>query len=117
MIWLVLVAGSVSAGWLLGQGDAAGNARTALAWAPTDGLVAMLGVTFGLYGRDRVRLRRTYASPSLAFLGKSLFFASLAAAVSWALSPIAWPAPCLHCFAAAGAAGIAVWLGNLPTRL
>ena len=117
MIWLVIVAISVAAGWLLGQGDAATHLQAAIAAAPAGGLALLLGVTLGFYGRDRVRLRRTYASPSLAYLGKLLLFASLAASTAWVLAPLAWPRSCLHYFAAAGAAGAAVWVGNLPPRL
>ncbi len=104
-------------GWLAGQGDAAANARAAGSSAPADLLGAMLGVTLGLYGRDRVRLRRTYTSPTLAFLGKRLFLAAVVAVGVYVLFPVAWPRPCLDVFAAAGALGAAVWIGNLPTRL
>jgi hypothetical protein len=117
MIWLVAVLGSVGAGWLAGHGDAAANARAAAASAPADLMAAMLGVTLGLYGRDRVRLHRTYASPTLAYLGKALLFAFLSPAAAWTLAPVAWPPSCLHLFAAGCGAGAGIWLGNLPSRL
>lgn len=117
MIWLVFFASAVGAGWLLGQGDAAENARAASSAAPGALLVAMLGVTVGLCARDRVRLRRAYASPTLAWLGKRLLLASSAAASVYVLSPVAWTAECLVPFAASAALGGAVWLGNLPPRL
>jgi len=117
MIWLVGIILSVSAGWLFGHGDVAAHPVLARASAPADGLTLLLGVTLGFYGRDRVRLRRTYASPSVSYAAKALFFASLAAAATWVCSPVGWPPSCLHVFAAAGAAGAALWLGNLPPRL
>jgi hypothetical protein len=117
MIWVALVLASVGAGWLFGHGDAAANARSAAASAPQDLLTATLGVTTGLYARERVRMRRTYASPTLAYAAKCLFFASLASAAAWTLSPLDWPPTSLHLFASTGAVGGCVWLGNLPTRL
>lgn len=117
MMWLAIVLGAVGAGWLLGHGDAAANARAAALAAPESLLTAMLGVTVGLYGRDRIRLRRTYASPTLAYLGKVCVFASLAPAAAWTLAPVDWTPSCLPLFAAGVAAGTAVWLGNLPSRL
>jgi hypothetical protein len=117
MIWLVAVLGAVGAGWLLGRGDASLNMNAAAASAPVHLLTASLGVTFGLYGRDCIRLRRTYASPTLAYTGKLLFFASLAPAAAVILSPVAWPVSSLHFSSAGCALGTALWLGNLPTRL
>jgi hypothetical protein len=117
MIWLVAVLGSVGAGWLLGHGDAAANARIAAQSAPQDLLTAMLGVTIGLYGRERIRLRRTYASPSLAFVGKGLVFSFLSPAAAWTFAPLDWSPLCLHLSAAGCAAGACIWLGNLPSRL
>ena len=104
-------------GWLAGHGDAAANARAAAAAAPANLLVVMLGVTLGLYGRDRVRLRRTYASPTLAYLGKAFAFVALAAASTFVLSPVAWPVACLHLFAGLCGLGLCVWSGNLPSKL
>lgn len=69
MIWIVIFAAAVGAGWLTGHGDAAANARAAAEAAPADLLGALLGLTAGLYGRDRARLGRAYASPTLAYLG------------------------------------------------
>ena len=117
MIWIAVVLGSIGAGWLLGRGDAASNLRSATESAPVDLLAAMLGVTTGLYDRERIRLRRTYASPSLAYAGKLLLFASLSAAAAWTLSPLDWPASLLHGFAAGVAAGACLWIGNLPAKL
>lgn len=117
MIWLVLVLGSVGAGWLFGRGDLDINLRAAAASAPVHVLTATLGLGFGLYGRDRVRLRRTYASPTLAYLGKLLFFVSISTAALLILSPVAWPLLSLHLPAGGCALGAALWLGNLPTRL
>ena len=117
MIWLAVLAASVGAGWLFGHGDAAVNARAAASAAPVGLLVAMLGVTTGLYGRDRVRLRRTYASPALAYLGKRLFMAAAVTAATFVLSPVEWPPAALEALSGAGALGLGVWLGNLPVRL
>lgn len=117
MIWLVVVLGSVGAGWMLGRGDAAVNVRLAAAAAPEALLTMALGSAVGLYGRDRIRLRRTYASPTLGYLGKAFFFAALSPAATWMFAPVAWPSWTLQACAAGGAAGIALWLGNLPTRL
>lgn len=117
MIWLVFFASAVGAGWLLGHGNAAENARAAAAAAPGPLLVAMLGVTVGLCARDRVRLRRAYASPTLAWLAKRLLLAASAAASVYVFSPVAWPVECLLPLAGVGALGGAVWLGNLPPRL
>jgi len=117
MIWLAIVLASVGAGWIFGHGDAAFNAACAAESAPQDLLTGVLGVTIGLYGRDRVRLRRTYASPSLCYAGKVLLFVSLSPATAWTLSPLAWPPACLHLFSAGVALGVSIWLGNLPPRL
>jgi hypothetical protein len=117
MIWIAVVLGSIGAGWLLGHGDAASNLRAASASAAVHLLTASLGVTIGLYGRDRIRLRRTYASPTLAYLGKALLFASLSAAAAMIFSPLDWPPSSLHLSAGGCALGAALWLGNLPTRL
>jgi hypothetical protein len=117
MIWLAAALASVGAGWLLGHGDAAANARIAADSAPADLLGSMLGVTLGLYGRDRIRLRRTYASPALAYVGKLILFASLSGVATFVLSPVAWDFSLVHGFTAAAAAGLFVWLGNLPVRL
>jgi hypothetical protein len=117
VIWIVLVAAAVASGWALGEGDAARNWREAAAGAPADLLGALLGATVGLYGRERIRLRRTYASPTTAFLGKRLLYAAFAAAATLSCSPVAWPAESMHAFAAAAAAGAAAWVGNLPPKL
>jgi hypothetical protein len=91
--------------------------NAAAASAPVHLLTAALGITFGLYGRDRIRLRRTYASPTIAYLAKALFFASLCPAAAMVLSPVDWPITSLHFSAAGCALGTALWLGNLPLRL
>ena len=117
MIWIAAILGAIGAGWLFGHGDAAENGRWAAAAAPQLLLTALLGVTAGLYGRDRVRLRRAYASPSLAYTGKLFFFLSLSPALAWAFSPLDWAPSCLPLFAAGAAAGVGTWLSNLPPRL
>lgn len=117
MIWAVLVLASVGAGWMFGHGDVSLNARAAAETSAPDLLTALLGVTGGWYGRERVRLRRAYASPTLSYLGKALFFASLSPAAAGAFSPVSWPAPWIHLFAAGCAAGAGIWLANLPSRL
>src|SRR5262245_8840803 len=117
MIWLAAVLGSVGVGWLLGHGDAAANLRAASTTAPEQLLVVLLGVTAGLYGRDRIRLRRSYPSPSLAHAGQILFVASLSPAAAWLLAPVDWPASWLQGFSAGCAGGAAMWVGNLPRRL
>jgi hypothetical protein len=117
MIWVALVSAAVGAGWLLGHGDAGANARRAAESAPLCALIVMQGVTVGLCGRDRVRLGRAYASPTLAYLGKALGFGSLAAAGAYALSPVAWDPSTFPLCAAGAAAGVAVWLSSLPVRL
>jgi hypothetical protein len=117
VIWLVIAGASVAAGWLLGRGDAAENLRTARAFAAVDLIGASLGVSLGLLLRERVRLRLTHSSPTISFLGKRLFLAAGAAAATYALSPVAWPSWVLHGFAAAGAAGLALWSSNLPEKL
>lgn len=114
MIWLVTAAAAVSAGWLFGRGDAAENLR---AFAPAHPLGASLGLSLGVLLRERVRFRRTHASPSLSFIGKRVFLAAAIAAATFALSPVAWPPPVLHALAAAGAAGLALWSANLPLKL
>ena len=113
MIWLVLVLGSVGAGWLFGHGEP--DLHRSI--APVHLLTATLGLGFGLYGRDRIRLRRTYASPTLAYAAKALFFASLSPAAAFILSPIDWPMSVLHLSAVGCALSAAIWIGNLPARL
>ena len=117
MIWIALVLVSVGLGWLLGTGDAAGNLQASMADAPRSLLTALLGLPLGLYGRDRVRSGRTYASPTLAYLGKALLFMSLAAVAAGSLSPLDGPAFHPRYVAVGVAAGMALWLGNLPPRL
>ncbi|HZE97671.1 MAG TPA: hypothetical protein VE981_11640 [Planctomycetota bacterium] len=117
MIWLLLILCSVAAGWLLGRGDAAANAAVAASIAPETLLIGLMGVTVGLFSRDRIRLRRTYASPTLAYLGKGILFASLSAAATFLLSPVSWSPSCLFLVSAGAAAGTGTWLGNLPSRL
>ena len=117
MIWVAAILGSVGAGWLLGRGDAAVNLRAAAEASSETLLVVLLGVTFGLYGRDRIRLRRSWPSPSLAYSGKLMFVAALAPALTFVLAPVDWPVAWLTGFAAGCAGGAACWLGNLPLRL
>jgi len=117
VIWMVAVLGSVGMGWLLGHGDAVANGRYAAETAPQNLLAVMLGITIGLYGRDRVRLRQAYSSPSMSYLGKALLFASLSLGCAWSFSPLDWPPCCLQGSAAACAAGASCWVGNLPPRL
>ena len=117
MIWLVLVLGSVGLGWLLGEGNASANLRAAAERVPEHLMMALLGVTTGLYRRDRVRLRRTYASPTLAYLGKGILFGAVAAEAAAVFTPLAWPGLWHGLFPAAAAAGLSLWLGNLPWRL
>ena len=117
MIWVVALLGSVGAGWLLGHGNAEANGRYAAETAPQNLLTVMLGITIGLYGRDRVRLRRTYCSPTLSYCGKVILFSSLSCGAAWALSPLDWPPCSLQGSVAASAVGVSTWLGNLPPRL
>lgn len=116
MIWLVLAGVSVSAGWLLGRGDPA-----ALAWTgpdvPKAALLASLCVTLGLFGRDRLRLRLSYASPTRAYLGKLAAMASLATAATCLFAPVDWPVDVLFGSAAGVAAGGGGWISNLPRKL
>jgi hypothetical protein len=114
MIWLALILVSVGAGWLFGHGEATLRVDAA---APEHLLLALFGVTLGLVGRDRIRLRRTYASPSLAYAGKFALAVSAAGAATWMFAPVDWPAWWLQGFAAGGAGGAALYLGNLPLRL
>ena len=117
MIWFAIAGASVAAGWLLGGGDAAVNLQAARASAAADFVGASLGLSLGLLLRERIRLRRTHASPTLSYLGKRLFLATAVAAATFAASPVAWPSSCLHVLAAAGAAGLALWSSNLPVKL
>jgi hypothetical protein len=117
MIWMVIVLGSVGFGWLLGHGDAPANLRRAADSLPQNLLGALLGITVGLYRRERIRLRRTYASPTMAYLGKGLLFAAVSAAATAVFAPVAWPPLVLALCAGLIAVGVSVWLGNLPSRL
>jgi len=117
MIWLILVLGSVCAGRLLGQGDAAANLHVASSLAPELLLTLLLGATVGLYGRDRIRLRKSYASPTLAYGGKFCLVGFLAPGATFVLAPVDWPVSWLQGFAAGCAIGAAIWVGSLPPRL
>jgi hypothetical protein len=117
VIWLVIAGAAVAGGWLLGEGDAAANWRTARAAAAADLVGASLGLSVGLLLRERIRLRRAYASPTRSYGGKRVAQAAAVAAAVFALSPVDWPPACLHAFAAAAGAGLALWSGNLPVKL
>jgi hypothetical protein len=117
MIWAALVLVSAAAGWLLGRGDVAANLRAAEAAAPQLLLIASFGGTLGAFGRDRLRRRLSYSSPTRALAGKLLAAAALAALATGAFSPVAWPPGAMRVAAAAFAAGSALWLANLPRRL
>ena len=117
MIWLAVVLGSIAAGWVMGHGNAAANLRAASDLAPELLLVALVGLNLGLYGRDRTRLHRAHASPSLAQLGKLGVVGFLSPAATFVFAPVDWPASWLHGFAAGGAAALAIWIGNWPPRL
>jgi hypothetical protein len=117
VIWLVIAGAAVSAGWLLGRGDAVDNLRAARAAAAVDLLAAAFGLPLGLLARERLRARRGHASPTAAYIGKRLFLAAAVAASVYAFSPVAWPPESLHAGAALGAAGLALWAGNLPLKL
>jgi hypothetical protein len=117
MIWMALVLASVGAGWLLGRGDAAANLQAAVDAAPEPLLLCLLGAIVGLYGRDRIRLRRAYPSPSFAYAGKLAFAACLAPTATFLLAPVDWPVAWLPAFAAGCGGGAALWLSNLPLRV
>ena len=117
MIWAALVLASVAAGWGLGRGDAEANLRAAERGAPALLLIASFGGTLGLFGRDRLRRRVAYASPTRGLAAKGLAALSVAGASAFAFSPVAWPPESLRAFAALFAAGFAGWLANLPRRL
>jgi hypothetical protein len=117
MIWTVFVLASVAAGWLLGRGDAAANLQAAVNAAPEPLLLCLLGAILGLVGRDRIRLRRAFPSPSFAYAGKFLFVACLAPAATFLLAPVDWPVSWLPVFAAGCGGGAALWVGNLPMRV
>jgi hypothetical protein len=117
VIWIALTGASVAAGWLLGRGDAAANLQAVREGAPVWSLVLLLGLVAGGYGRDRIRLRRSYASPTRGWLGKMLCGAGLLPGIVFAASPVDWSAGALPGLAALAAAGLAVWLGNLPEKL
>lgn len=116
MIWLVLVGAAVGAGWLMGYGN-----PEKLAWtgpdAPKAVLLASLAVTLGLLGRERLRLRLSYASPTRAYIGKLAAMASLAGAATFLFAPVAWPPDVLYGSAAGVAAGGTLWISNLPRKL
>lgn len=117
MIWLVLLLGAIGSGWLLGRGDLEANLLAAREAAGADLAGLLLGLTLGRMGRDRVRLRRTYASPTLAHVAKSVFFLSLGLSATFVLSPVAWNLSWHHAGVAGAAAGLCLWLGNLPFRM
>jgi len=116
VIWLVLVGAAIGAGWLLGHGNAESLAWTAPE-APKAGLLASLALTLGVYGRERLRLRQSYASPTRAYLGKFTAMAGLAVAAAYLLAPVDWPLDVLYGSAAGVAGGGALWISNLPRKL
>lgn len=117
MIWIALAAVSIALGWVFGRGDAEANLAAARLTAPLWGLVLLLGLTAGGYGRDRVRLRRTYASPTRGWLAKTLLFAGVSAGGTFLAAPVDWSPEVLPFLAAVAASGLAVWMGNLPEKL
>lgn len=117
MIWLFIVPAAVGSGWLLGHGDAAANLRVVMEAGTPTALLMLQGVTLGLCGRDRVRLRRAFSSPTLAWLGKRLCLGCLTVGITYAMAPVAW-APSVFTSCVIGSAiGGMVWLGNLPVKL
>lgn len=117
MIWIALTGVSIALGWVFGRGDAEANLAAARLTAPLWGLVLLLGLTAGAYGRDRVRLRRTYASPTRGWLAKVLFFAGLLCGLTFVGSPVDWRPEVLPWLAGLAASGLAFWMGNLPEKL
>jgi hypothetical protein len=117
MIWIALVAAAAGCGWLLGTGSQAANLEAARAGAPLWGAVLCLGLTGGGYGRERVRRRLAYASPTRAWLAKVAGMAGLIGMGTFAGSPVAWDPSWLPWMAGLAASGIAGWVSNLPRRL
>ncbi len=117
MIWIALAGVSIAAGWVFGRGDAEANLAAARLSAPLWSLVLLLGLTAGGYGRDRVRLRRTYASPTRGWLSKVLLFAGLLSGLTFVGAPVDWSPEVLPWLAALAASGLAGWMGNLPEKL
>lgn len=117
MIWLALVLAAVGSGWIFGHGDLGSNLLAARESLAADLVGLLLGAAVGRMERDRLRLRRTYASPSLAHLAKLLAFLSLGVVATYLFSPVDWDPAWLHAGVAATAVGICVWMGNLPLRL
>lgn len=117
MIWIALAGVSIAVGWVFGRGDAEANLAAARATSPLWGLVLLLGLTAGGYGRDRVRLRRTYASPTRSWLAKVLLFAGLLSGLTFISAPVDWSPESLPWLAGLAASGLAFWMGNLPEKL
>jgi hypothetical protein len=117
MIWIALILGSVGLGWLLGRGDWSDNFRAASDTLVPNLFGVLLGLTTGVYRRERIRRRRTYASPSVAYIGKGILFSAVAVGTTAAASPVAWAPDVLPLASAAAAVGLSLWVGNLPPKL
>jgi membrane associated rhomboid family serine protease len=117
VIWLASAVAAALLGWAFGTGDQSANLRAARTSAPSWGLLILLAATLGGFGRERLRLRRSYASPTRAWLGKTLAAAGLIVLGTFAGTPVDWD-PVQVSWAAAGAGlGGALWLANLPRKL
>lgn len=93
--------------------------RTTLAWAalPVAAGIVTLGVLAGLLLR-RLRIEEVgFHSLTFSYVGKALASFAVAAYAFTALAPVGPPLWTLYAFAVAGAAGAALYFGNLPPRL
>lgn len=77
----------------------------------------VLGGVGGLLRRRFLMERLGFHSLTFSYLGKALLAISLGSFVWTGLSPIAPPIATLYAFSAAAAAGVGLYLGNLPPKL
>ena len=80
-------------------------------------LLATVGVLIGLWFRERIREGLSYASPTRAFLAKTLAMLSVLVIVLFAMSPLQIPPVSLWILYLGFTLGASIYAANLPVNL
>ena len=80
-------------------------------------LLATVGLLIGLWFRERIREGLTYASPTRAFLAKTLVMLSVLVLVLFAMSPLQLPPVTLWILSLGFTFGASIYAANMPIKL